>query len=82
MKLRKRSQVAEMSADELHRAIVEDFVNHIYPDTLHGLGTQIAAVKKIADARGQTVEVAFRAILEEAQALGADTPSTFNGALQ
>lgn len=82
MKLRKRSQIKEMTADQLHRALVEDFVNRIYPDTTHGLETQVLACAKIAEARGQTPDEAFRAILEEAQSLGADSPATFNGALQ
>lgn len=78
MRLRQRSQVKEMSPDELHRALVEDFVGHIYPETIQGLETQVLAVNKIAEARGQTVEVVFRAILEEAERLGADWDHALN----
>jgi hypothetical protein len=81
MRLRKRSQVAEMTAEQLHRALVEDFVQGIYPDTLTGLDTQIAAVRKIAEERGQSIEIAFRAVLEEAEKLVGGPPATFDGAL-
>lgn len=79
MKLREPSQAREMTADQIHRALVEDFVQGVHTPLLAFL----AGIKRAAELRKQDPERVYQDIRQEALALGGkgnvfDIPGSFN----
>jgi hypothetical protein len=65
------SQIPEMTAEQLHRALVEDLVNGVHTDPLDGPPILfVSAIRKIAAAQHRDMEAVYIDIREEAQARG------------
>lgn len=66
--------VKDSTPDQLRRILVEDFVRFRYAETPEEAAATIAAITKIARARGITTEQASKDIFDEVYSLGGRIP--------
>ncbi len=72
--LRQPSQVAEMSADQITQALVDDFVRGVHTP----LPAFLAGIRALAERRRMSEENVYQSIRAEAQSLGGKASLLFD----